>query len=259
MKRSTHHHARGQRHADSLLDNFRNFWLCALLLSVISPKVMDAAERTHAIVSPNGSENKFGNVASGFDGRFQQIYANTEFASAPSDLITITGVAFRWDENITSSEVVLPYLRIRIGTFTKPFMAFVQIIDFNVADDYRIVYSAENVPMKVRPAVSVDDFSVKFVFNEPFYYDRRNGHILLGLDAIRPPNFTGGLGFDVENSNALQARVRSLASPGLIPYSFGGLVTQFQYTAIPEPRSATLFVVTGMFILLFRTRRKHGG
>lgn len=199
------------------------------------------------IVSPEPPQGQFGNAGISLGLGWQQIHANTEFASLPTDVIAITGVAFRWDERTISTEVVIPYIGIGIGTFLKPLSEMSGRASENGGSDYRLVFLAENVRLIAERPSSPADFNLKFEFNEPFYYDRRVRHLILGLSVGTPPGIPL-FGWDAELGRNLRDRVQFLSVTTGTQIDLGGLVTQFYYTPVPETSTLSILFIGAVLI-----------
>lgn len=222
--------------------------LILLLISILGPQGRAEASQTGTIVSPAPPQGQFGNAGINLGLGWQQIHANTEFSSLSSDVIAITGVAFRWSERTVSTAVVIPYVGIGLGTFTKP-LSEMSVRDYeNRGSDYRSVFVEENVRMIAQSPSSPSEFNVKFEFNEPFYYDRRSGHLILGLGVGTPPG-TPLFAWDAELGRNLRDRVQYLSLTALGNIDVGGLVTQFYYTPVPEISTLSILVFGAILIL----------
>lgn len=221
--------------------------LILLLISSLGLQGRAAEPQKGTIVSPDPPQDQYGNFAIGIGLGVQQIHANTEFSSLPSDVIAITGVGFRWDEQTVSTEVVIPYVGIGMGTFTKPLSEMSVRESENLESDYRSVFLAENVRMIAQPPSSPSEFNVKFEFSDPFYYDRRRGHLILGLGAGTPPG-TPIFGWDAESRRDWRDRVQHLSLPVPNQVLVGGLVAQFYYTPVPEISTLSILVLGAILI-----------
>jgi hypothetical protein len=222
--------------------------LILLLVNIVVLQGSAAEPQTGTIVSPAPPQGQYGNFGLTLGLGMQQIHANTEFSSLASDVIAITGVAFRWSERTVSTEVVIPYVGILMGTFNKPLSEMSVRASENVGNDYRIVVSALDVRVIAQPPSSPAEFNVKFEFQEPFYYDRRSGHLILGLGVGNPPG-NPIFGWDAHGGTEFRGHVHFLhvSVPGAIDY--GGLVTEFTFIAVPEP-AVLMFWATGLGILV---------
>ncbi len=223
--------------------------LILLLVNIVVLQGSAAEPQTGTIVSPEPPQDQYGNFAIGIGLGVQQIHANTEFSSLPSDVIAITGVGFRWDEQTVSTEVVIPYVGILMGTFNKPLSEMSVRASENVGNDYRIVVSELDVRLIAQPPSSPAEFNVKFEFSDPFYYDRRRGHLILGL-GIGTPLGNPIFGWDAQTGRDLLGRVQSLhvSTPNQINRM--GLVTQFYYTPVPEVSTLSTLIFGATLILV---------
>ncbi len=221
--------------------------LILLLICSAVPPSRAAEPQISTIVSPQPPQGQYGNSGHTLGLGVQQIYAKTEFSSLPTDVIAITGVAFRWSERTVSTEVVIPYIGIGIGTFLKPLSEMSGRASENGGSDYRLVFLAENVRLIAERPSSPADFNLKFEFNEPFYYDRRVRHLILGLSVGTPPGIPL-FGWDAQSTRDLRERVQYLSITTANQVNTGGLVTQFYYTPVPEVSTLGILIIGAVLI-----------
>ncbi len=133
---------------------------------------------TDTFVVPAGFADKFGPSVGGllFPGeRAQQIYGVALFASAPTDVFEIRGIAFRFDETVGSGfDLQVPHIAIDMGVCASSSADMYG----NLPVPFR-VYLADSLAFPARANRLPTDFDIVFPFMTPFRYDRRNGDLIL--------------------------------------------------------------------------------
>jgi hypothetical protein len=231
-----------QRRSSAVFIGLILFLICSAV-----PPGRAVEPQSSTIVSPEPPQGQYGSFGLTLGLGLQQIHASTEFSSLPSDVIAITGVAFRWSERTVSTAVVIPYVGIGMGTFTRPLSEMSVRESENVGNDYRTVVSELDVRMIAQPPSSPAEFNVKFEFKDPFYYDRRSGHLILGLGVGTPPG-NPSFAWDAQAGRYLLGHVQSLhvSTPNQI--NDIGLVTQFYYVPVPEISTLSILVLGAILI-----------
>lgn len=218
------------------------------------------------IVVPNNLSSAEGNTSNFgpfFDTsvRYQQVYSASQFPSTGP--LSITQIAFRPDASVTSSSLFLFFnsVRIDLSTTSSTPGALSTVFANNVGADNMTVF---NSPVFVTssvagPAAGPKNFTV--IFNvSPFTYDPSLGNLLLDMRAVESG---GGISapFDAQLNSPFTAHVDASGvgstSGSVLPI---GVVTQFQFTSVPEPSTLLL---NGAGVLLFtgwaRWRRRRRG
>jgi hypothetical protein len=97
------------------------------------------------------------------------------------------------------------------------------------------------------PAGGPKDFTVNFSIT-PFIYDPAAGNLLMD---VRASEAGGGISafLDAESGSPFTSHVDapSIAAASGDPFSTG-LVTQFQFTAVPEPLTLVLFLLGALLV-----------
>ncbi len=187
------------------------------------------------LVVPPGASEKFGDTYA--DPFFfaappavVQVYGSSEFASASSDVITITAMSFRLDPaDAGSLNVLVPRLVVFMASYSGPLSA---ITRFGLADlQYRVVMD-KSVQFKAAPTTP-NNFAITLSLDTPYIYDRRLGHLVVDF---RPSGSPTGYSFQAIDAQTSQdsVLVRN-ESPGHTVLEEKAIVTKFSYTEVPEP------------------------
>lgn len=158
-----------------------------------------------------------------------QVYGSREFSGLSSDIIQITGMSFRLDPGDGASlSVVIPQLTIFIASYSGSLST---ITRFGLADLQYTVAVDRSVQLKAKPTTP-DNFSIALPLDRPFVYDRRAGNLVIDFRASG--TITGfGQSIDAQGSND-SVLVRNQPD-GRTVLDKISIVTQFSYTAVPEP------------------------
>ena len=204
---------------------------------------LDIPAQTSILTVPREAANSFGDVGGGFlytYSRVQQVYASSEFDDSRSDLISITGVAFRPDNLSTapSLDIFVPDLTLRMGVLHGS-ISDIPPRDFAITDSV-MVFNGQNLQFTAPAGLG---FGVKITFNTPFLYDRREGQ--LTLDVFQSGSQIRRGGFDAQRIAEGRGLYSWLAGPDVTQghYLF---VTQFSYVSVPEPAVVWLLALSGL-------------
>ena len=210
--------------------------------------------QTNTTVLPPGFENENGNIQhatfSGLVPAYQEIFRNSSVASEWDTPVKITGVAFRVGDGATSSfDAVIPRIEIRLSTTPNAPELMSRFYDANKGADERTVFLRNNVSIFAAAGQEVNPFDVKFQFDTPFVYDPNNGHLLMYIQNSGPTG-PGARSLDAHHFGALDANTPVASfGPGILAPDAYGLVAQFQFVAIPEPRELSLLAISSILLL----------
>ena len=218
------------------------FAASSLLILLCAPSV-----RADAIVVPNtlatadGNDNNFGPFFNN-SVRYQQVYAASQFPSSTGPLM-ITQIAFRPDGSVTDASLKIFFntARIDLSTTSGTPTTLSPVFANNVGADDKTVFNSfvfTSAPV-TGPTGGPKDFTITFALN-PFVYDPSAGNLLLDVRAFESG---GGISapFDAESNSPFTAHVDAPDISAASGSSFAtGLVTQFQFTAVPEPSTVAL-------------------
>jgi len=184
--------------------------------------------------------------------RIQQVMSSSDIA-LPFGPFRITAVSFRLDSGPTSLNAVVPDMEIRLSTTTKAVDRISGTFAWNEGADVVSVVSRGSVRLTGRydPALSVQPFSVRIPFTTPFVYDRSFGNLLLDIITYRSGNVVvawNAAGIPADSISSVLSG-SNLAEGLETTY---GLVAQFEYQPIPEPRTMLLLVVVACALLAHR-------
>jgi hypothetical protein len=207
----------------------------------------DPLARADGIVVPNtlatveGNDNNFGPFFNN-SVRYQQVFSASQFPSSTGPLM-ITQIAFRPDGSVTDPSLIIRFdsVQIDLSTTSRTPSTLSTLFASNVgADDTTVFNSFVFVAAPVTgPPGGPKDFTVAFTLN-PFIYDPSAGDLLLDVRAIESG---GGISapFDAESNNSFTAHLDAPDISAASGTSFAtGLVTQFQFTPVPEPSTLVL-------------------
>ena len=218
------------------------FAASSLLLLLCAPLA-----RADGIVVPNtlatveGNDNNFGPFFNN-SVRYQQVFSASQFPSFTGPLM-ITEIAFRPDGSVTDPSLIIRFdsVQIDLSTTSRTPSTLSTLFASNVGADDTTVFNSfvfVNAPVTGPPG-GPKDFTVAFALN-PFIYDPSAGDLLLDVRAIESG---GGISapFDAESNNPFTAHLDAPDISAASGTSFAtGLVTQFQFTPVPEPSTLVL-------------------
>lgn len=214
----------------------------SLLLLLCAPLA-----RADGIVVPNtlatveGNDNNFGPFFNN-SVRYQQVFSASQFPSSTGPLM-ITQIAFRPDGSVTDPSLIIRFdsVQIDLSTTSRTPSTLSTLFASNVGADDTTVFNSfvfVNAPVTGPPG-GPKDFTVAFALN-PFIYDPSAGDLLLDVRAIESG---GGISapFDAESNNPFTAHLDAPDISATSGTSFAtGLVTEFQFTPVPEPSTLVL-------------------
>jgi hypothetical protein len=126
----------------------------------------------------------------------------------------------------------------------------------NSGPDAKTVYLHDNLTLQAPGGKPINPFEIRFHMDTPFDYDPASGHLAM---YIKPtPSGQGGTrNIDAQSyANHMTAPAAAITSNFIGPAAYG-LITEFSWTAIPEPKSGVLMVF-GAIIVFRMIRRKAG-
>ena len=218
------------------------FPVSGLLLLLCAPLA-----RADGIVVPNtlatveGNDNNLGPFFNN-SVRYQQVYSASQFPSSEGPL-RITQITFRPDGSVTDPSLIIRFdsVRIDLSTTSMTPSTLSTLFASNVGADDMTVFNSfvfADAPVTGPPG-GPKDFTVTFALN-PFIYDPSAGDLLLDVRAIESG---GGISapFDADSSSLFTAHVDApdISAASGSPFATG-LVTQFQFTPVPEPSTLML-------------------
>lgn len=221
--------------------------------------LLPAVGLADAIVVPNANTSSPGNTvlsgpASG-GGIYQELFGQGQF---PGD-VEITGISFRpaigsvpVDWEFDTLDVYLSS-KILGGPISTTFAN-------NTGPDNTLVFSAANFTLSDAgcsgPAVCAFDLNV--VLTTPFIYSPEPGKPLVVeyvyTSTQNPTGFADGEVFRSFPSPIAQVSENGSSSGTTGTLAFGGLITEFSYTPVPEPASWMLLL--GVASLLWMARKR---
>ena len=228
----------------------------------ILPFTLTLAAHAATIVVPGSSNGTEGEINQGFpfnigfllrdSQRYQQLYRAEAFPGP----ILITGIDFRLDAQDDPFSSTLPSLQIDLATALRTSLS--TTFANNVGPDDTTVFAKEELALSsagTGPANGPKDFDIHIQFTTSFFYDPSKGSLLLDVR-----NFGGGSSaqFDAVNSVADSvSRVVSFNVDDTSGISDSiGLVTRFDFEAVPEPATGA---IAGLALVAMFARRLRRG
>lgn len=224
-----------------------------LVFSVILLAASALGTRGDSLVIPNGYENTVGEGGqlpfAGEGVRNQEIYGADHFIAAMPSGGIIEEIALRANESDRRTvDGSVPQLEVRMST--TPSLQPVVTLEFskNIGSDYRTVFSGP-VPYSLRgSATGPNPFLVRIPLEESFYYDPRQGGLL--IEFLVGGFATTGLPVDGTFSpNAIAIEGNSANSEGQF---LSPLAMEIIYTPVPEPTVWLLVGAASCIVLVWR-------
>jgi len=220
------------------------------------------------IVVPNFNTTNVGNSTDTADGtgdfRIQELLGSGQFASVGGPIL-IDQFSYRAAPGTGPLPFTITSFNVFLSTSSKfpntsgPLMS--TTFADNVGPDNTLVYSGSftaNSPGCTGPAVCPFDVSV--TFTTPFLYNPSQGRLLLDLEIT---GFSGGTGkFDsvsfVGPPNGTGGSIATLdggLNDATGHVDFSGDIIQLRYTAVPEPASGALMLISAAALAVMGRRR----
>jgi hypothetical protein len=193
------------------------------------------------VIGEVSSQNQFpfGGPASSNPGtRYQQAYAAADF----------TGVGAM---SISSIDFLHGFGFLRQGTYQLSFSTITAGINTLSDTDFNSNLGPDNTLFRSVTLSGATDPTLTFT-GTPYIYNPANGNLLLDI-IVSSGGFSAGAHYDSTTNSSAFSRYHDFGS-GTIGW---GLVTQFDYTSVPEPSSLVLMglVVVVLMMALFRHAR----
>ena len=201
-------------------------------VSLVSPSAFEDVEAPDSVI-PSGS------------GRVQILYEASDFSSLEGPH-WITQFAWRPDGgsigpvSATADSVVF-----RMSATDKITSNMNLVFDENVgADDMLVLQCAPcaNVGQPIGPAGGPLEFTLIWELDTPFLYDSSRGSLLLDFD------LTNGLALAADHifigSSPTTKWVSGPLGGSTAVNELGGIITEFTFTPVPEPRSSGLLLLS---------------
>jgi hypothetical protein len=179
--------------------------------------------------------------------RDQQFYFPSEFSNAGSEIIEIHAIAFRVQSTAAGSlDVRIPDLQFSFGVYRGPELPGAEDGPVLFLENKQIVYSGEGIRLQASPGRPASPFDVRFVFQKPYRYDRRDGYLVLESQGSTASGLYQGLDAVIDSSRGRYLHTEA----GGFPNAAGTtLVTEFTIVSIPEP-SSVLLMAAGAWLVL---------
>jgi hypothetical protein len=230
----------------------------ALVLLCAPYASADVIVAPNALANVEGNDDNFGPFFND-SVRYQQIYSASQFPSNAGPLM-ITQIAFRPDGSVTNANFFLRFdsVRMDLSTTSRTPGTLSTVFADNLGPDVTTVFDSFvfTITPVTGPAGGPKDFSIAFNI-VPFTYNPNGGDLLLDVRAFESG---GGVSapFDAAAGNPFTAHVDAASIGATSGDILGnGLVTQFQFTPVPEPSTLMLFSAGALLVGLGALRRRR--
>jgi len=188
--------------------------------------------------------------------RYQQVYGASDFSYAGSLEYLITQISFSSGPSSGVIDVVLPNVQIWFSTTPRQVDSLSPVFGDNVGPNNTLVYSGQLHLFLQQP---IGDFAFHIPLQQPFLYDWRAGNLLMDVRNYQtvspltvPPYLRSFASSDILGDSVSSALALNASSPTATFVTTVGLFTVFTVTGVPEPSSASLFLV-GLSALVLLT------
>jgi hypothetical protein len=196
---------------------------------------------TSVVIGVNNDLNifPFGGPVAGAGTRYQQAYASADFTGP----ITITGIDF------FGAAVGQPYYS---GTYTLSLSTITAGIDTLSTTNFDANVGPDNQLFAVSPISGTQPDNTTLTFTgAPFLYNPANGNLLLDIQISGANGTFAGASFEADDSaTGIFSRYQDFGAG----FTGIGLVTEFDFTATPEPGSL-VFLGCGLLAIALRFAR----
>jgi hypothetical protein len=238
-------------------------FLFGLLVFVDCVFANQTANNTQQLVVPSGYRDVPGHAQTGTDivlnpgVRDQQFYFPSEFSNAGTDIIDIQAIAFRVQSTAQGSlSLVVPDLELAFGVYRGPELPGPEDGPVLFLENKQTVYSGENIRLEASPGRPASAFDIRFVFQKPYRYDRRDGYLVLESDGSTAFGVFRGLDAVIDSSRGRYLYVEA----GGFPNAAGTtLVTEFTIVPVSEPTFTRLTVVGVICLPLYKLYNSRNG
>lgn len=214
------------------------FYQVAIVVVFFAPTIT-AQIQTNSLVVPETAAHQFGDR--GADPFFfaeppdvTQLYLPSLF-TASAEGLSITEVAFRKNETPGSLDVVVPRITLQMSILPTAANG-----NLSQTINTAIVFDEENVHLRAAAGQGPGAFDLRFQLNLPYVYDPRLGSLVLKfMSSFNPEGRVASM--DAQSSG--QAAYYYTEPGGARRVDSLLLVTQFSYSAIPEPCSYALWIL----------------
>jgi hypothetical protein len=246
------------RRRSSMLKLDLAFVSCMVLLA-------PAVGMAGTIVVPNAETSSAGNAAEGIPVStgviFQELFAPGQFTGP----IDITELSLRAapgtgpvDETVGALSVYLSTSSNYPNSTSGPLMS--TTFANNIGPDNTLVFSGTNTTISGSgcSGPGVCPFDISLDFTTPFDYNPANGSLLLEFVETNLVGVSGsfdGEGFSAPGGSVAQVSELGSTTATTGSLSYGGLITEFTFTPVPEPASWTMMAVSVAALLFGSVRR----
>lgn len=226
-----------------------------ILIPIVAFVTSSVFGQSTRVVAPSGLENVEGDNAlavpinSPSSARSQSLYMASNFAGP----MTISKIAYRLDSGAFSGVPIdIADIQIKFSTFTGTTLS--TTFAANTGSDERVVFSRGSLHAVMTKSGPPNTFDFVVNLNNPFPYDPAAGGLLVDITKFSPESVP--FNFDAQSTSALTTIFRNNDVTSSTGTSLNRVLVA-QFTAVPEPDSASiLFLVCGC-LPLYWSRAKR--
>jgi hypothetical protein len=230
-------------------------WKLIILTSIL---IHSASGQGKLLVVPQESAGVAGesNYLTSRNSPFQQIFSASEFSSLNGEFIQITAISFRANEGpISTFQATIPSVDLWFSTNPRPINEMRPgFPEDNYGPDRINVYSGKNVQLSARPSLTggAPPFDFRFDFQNPYNYRVGGGNLVIDVKfeaTGATPNFDGEWMDGADRARFVFFGPGALGSSDWQIESLA-LITQFEYSVVPEPRSLMIAILAATLCLV---------
>ena len=185
-----------------------------------------------------------------FNQRWQQFYMSTEFNQAAGDLLRITDLRFRMDEEdlATSFATTARGVSVSMSTTSKDFNTASTTFAANHGPDLFVALPTSDVVLSGTRGTS---FDVVISLPNSYTYNRKLGNLVVDVQLL------SSFAPFIDATSGHPGSTFSVAGLNMLPdgqKTSEALVTEIIYTVVPEPAPIVLILIGFTVVTLFKKR-----
>lgn len=214
--------------------------------------------QTNRSIAPGGLGLEVRNGNTGDDilrssaGERSQLFASTVLPW--SEPVAISAMSFRLENDVPAASVIIPRIEIRLSTSIRSPDNMSMLYADNVGGDEKLVFGQNDVVLASAGGPGPNPFDLTFRFAQPFLYNPHNGNLLFRLN-VSDGDIFGSRTIDAEQGGTGY----KLVAPNIfsVPIS-QAIITEFSWSAIPEPRISVFLGSAGILFAALKRKRNLG-